>query len=174
MAISRHEAAPCNPTVIYTRDSHAPCGARNDSIQIALADCHCEERSDVAISRHEAAPCNPTVIYTRDSHAPCGARNDRQLCIMYFVYILANKSRSTVYTGVTKDLQRRVYEHKSHFDLQSFSARYNVDRLVYYEAVSDSYAAISREKQIKKWNRERKNELIESFNPNWLDLYDAL
>ena len=75
--------------------------------------------------------------------------------MQYYVYILTNTHRSVVYTGVTNDLIRRVYEHKNHLDKGSFTAQYNVDQLVYYEITSDVNAAIEREKQIKGWNRKR-------------------
>ena len=94
--------------------------------------------------------------------------------MQYYVYILTNTHRSVVYTGVTNDLIRRVYEHKNHLDKGSFTAQYNINQLVYYEMTSDVNAAIEREKQIKGWNRKRKNKLIESKNPNWVDLYDSI
>lgn len=92
----------------------------------------------------------------------------------YYVYILTNTHRTVLYTGVTRDLVRRVYEHKHHLDKNSFTAKYNVEFLVYYESTSDVEAAIEREKQIKGWNRKRKEKLIESKNPNWVDLYDGI
>ena len=92
----------------------------------------------------------------------------------YYVYILSNSNRNVIYTGVTNDLRRRVYEHKHHFDRSSFTSRYNVDHLVYFETTSDINAAIEREKQIKGWNRKRKNKLVESRNPNWVDLYQSI
>ena len=79
-----------------------------------------------------------------------------------------------MYVGVTNDLIRRVYEHKNHLDRGSFTARYNVTKLVYFEETSDVEAAIEREKQIKGWNRKHKNKLVERKNPNWIDLYDGL
>ena len=94
--------------------------------------------------------------------------------MQYYVYILTNTHRNVVYTGVTNDLIRRVYEHKNHLDKGSFTAQYNVDKLVYYETTSNVDTAIEREKQIKGWNRKRKNKLIESKNPNWVDLYDSI
>ena len=94
--------------------------------------------------------------------------------MQYYVYILSNSNRNVIYTGVTNDLVRRVYEHKNHLDKGSFTAQYNIDQLVYYEMTSDVNAAIEREKQIKGWNRKRKNKLIESKNPNWVDLYDSI
>ena len=93
---------------------------------------------------------------------------------MYYVYILANLTGTVVYTGVTNDLIRRVYEHKHNSDSKSFTAKYEVHKLVYFEETSSSYAAISREKQIKSWNRKRKNQLVESMNPKWEDLYDSI
>ena len=94
--------------------------------------------------------------------------------MQYYVYILSNNHGNVIYTGVTNDLIRRIYEHKNHLDKGSFTARYNVEKLVYYEVTSDVDSAISREKQIKGWNRKRKNKLIESKNPNWMDLYEIL
>ena len=87
-----------------------------------------------------------------------------------FVYILANDTNVCIYTGVTNDLIRRVYEHRQETDPKSFTARYHIHKLVYYEQTSDAAAAIEREKQIKGWNRKRKNKLIESKNPEWKDL----
>ena len=86
----------------------------------------------------------------------------------YYVYIMANRSR-TLYTGVTNNLERRVYEHK-HKLVEGFTKKYNITRLVYYEQTSDIKAAIAREKQIKGWLRSKKVGLIESLNPNWSDL----
>jgi putative endonuclease len=86
----------------------------------------------------------------------------------YYVYMMTNCSR-TIYTGVTNDLTRRVYEHKNKLT-QGFTKKYNVDILVYYETTNDVSTAIAREKQIKGWLRSKKVELIESVNPNWKDL----
>jgi len=94
--------------------------------------------------------------------------------MQYYVYILSNSYKNVIYTGVTNDLVRRVYEHKTHLDKKSFTARYNVENLVYFEVTNDIESAIEREKQIKSWNRKRKNKLIESKNPNWLDLYENI
>ena len=94
--------------------------------------------------------------------------------MQYYVYILSNDHNTVLYTGVTNDLLRRVYEHKNHLDKGSFTAQYNIEKLVYFEVTSDVNAAIKREKQIKGWNRKRKNKLIESKNPNWDDLYHAI
>ena len=92
----------------------------------------------------------------------------------YYVYILANTTGTVVYIGVTKDLIRRVYEHKHKLDPNSFTAKYDVHKLVYFESTSDVRAAIEREKQLKGWNRKRKNKLVESMNPRWEDLYGSI
>jgi len=92
----------------------------------------------------------------------------------YYVYILTNRNNRVLYTGVTNDLVRRMYEHKNHLDKNSFTAQYNVDRLVFYEVTSSSRVAIEREKQIKSWNREKKNKLVESKNPTWEDIYESI
>ena len=92
----------------------------------------------------------------------------------YYVYILSNKYCNVLYVGVTSDLLRRVYEHKNHLDKESFTSKYNVTRLVYFEEISDVRAAIEREKQIKSWSRDRKTTLIMEMNPKWVDLYPRL
>ncbi|MNK84592.1 GIY-YIG nuclease superfamily protein [compost metagenome] len=89
------------------------------------------------------------------------------------VYILASKRNGTLYTGVTSDLVRRVWEHKSDL-LQGFTHRYAIQLLVYFELHDSMLAAIEREKQIKKWNRAWKLKLIEQGNPRWRDLYHDL
>ena len=92
----------------------------------------------------------------------------------YYVYIMANVKNTVLYTGVTNDLIRRVYEHKHNLDSKSFTAKYDIHKLVYFEDTGDIRAAIEREKQIKGWNRRRKNKLVESKNPSWEELYDLL
>jgi len=91
----------------------------------------------------------------------------------YYVYILASAPYGTLYTGVTSDLIKRVWEHKSDF-VEGFTRTHGVHRLVWYEIHDDVYAAITREKQIKKWNRDWKVNLIQRMNPNWDDLYAAI
>ena len=88
---------------------------------------------------------------------------------MYFVYILANWDDSVLYIGVTGNLPRRLYEHRNGL-VDGFTKKYNVHKLVYFENTSDVYSAISREKQLKKWSRIKKNELITQMNPQWEDL----
>ena len=92
----------------------------------------------------------------------------------YYVYILSNQTNTVIYSGVTKDLIRRVYEHRHKMDVDSFTARYDVHKLVYFEETNDVYAAIEREKQIKSWKRVKKNKLIEKKNPQWVDLYESI
>jgi putative endonuclease len=86
-----------------------------------------------------------------------------------YVYIVTNKKNGALYTGVTNNLERRIYEHKSKL-IHGFTSKYNLTRLVYYEEVNDIRMAIQREKQIKGWLRKRKIALIESMNPEWNDL----
>ena len=92
----------------------------------------------------------------------------------YFVYILANQTNVTIYTGVTNDLQRRLWEHRNHADPNSFTAKYHVDKLVWYETAPSAEGAIAREKQIKSWSRSKKNRLIEGRNPRWEDLSQCI
>ena len=91
-----------------------------------------------------------------------------QLMKHYYVYVMSNKSRR-LYTGITSRLQKRVFEHKNKL-LDGFTARYNFDMLVYYEVFSQVVNAITREKQIKSWSREKKLRLILATNPDWRDL----
>ena len=88
---------------------------------------------------------------------------------MYFVYFLTNWDDSVLYIGVTGNLPRRLYEHCNGL-VDGFTKKYNVHKLVYYEYTNDVYSAISREKQLKKWTRAKKNALIANMNPQWIDL----
>jgi putative endonuclease len=92
----------------------------------------------------------------------------------YYVYILANVTNTAIYIGVTNDLVRRMYEHRHEMDAGSYTAKYHIHKLVYYEYTTDVRSAIEREKQLKGWNRARKNKLVNSRNPNWEDLYDSI
>ena len=87
----------------------------------------------------------------------------------YYVYLLTNWNNQVMYVGVTNDLERRIYEHRNKL-VDGFTKKYNVEKLVYFETVSDVLAAIEREKQIKKWRREKKNQLVIEMNPEWKDL----
>ncbi len=93
--------------------------------------------------------------------------------MQYYVYMLTNKANNVLYTGVTNNLPRRVYEHKNGL-ADGFTKKYNVHKLVYYDCTTDVKAAIAREKQIKGWTRAKKNKLIDEFNPTWNDLYDII
>jgi len=88
----------------------------------------------------------------------------------YYTYILASKRNGTLYIGVTNDLLKRVHEHKQDV-IEGFTKKYGVHILVYYEQFEDIESAITREKQVKKWNRKWKLRLIEKMNPDWKDLY---
>ena len=94
---------------------------------------------------------------------------DRQ----YYVYIMTNPTRTVLYTGVTSDLRKRVYQHKEKL-VQAFTGRYNINKLVFYELTPDVRSAIEREKQIKGGSRAKKIALVESMNSSWADLYDSL
>jgi len=91
----------------------------------------------------------------------------------YYIYLLANRKHGALYVGMTNDLIRRVYEHKSDC-VEGFTKKYAIHRLVYYEVFADPYNAISREKVLKSWKREWKIALVEKGNPEWADLYDSL
>jgi putative endonuclease len=87
----------------------------------------------------------------------------------YYIYILASKRNGTLYIGMTNDLTRRISEHKSG-SVEGFTKKYSIDKLVYYESTTDVNSAILREKQLKKWKRQWKIDLIEKSNPEWRDL----
>ncbi|GAK52292.1 hypothetical protein U14_03543 [Candidatus Moduliflexus flocculans] len=90
----------------------------------------------------------------------------------YYVYIVTNKRNTTLYTGVTSNLARRIFEHKQKL-VEGFTKRYNLDKLVYYELFKEVNDAIAREKQIKGGSRQKKIVLIEKVNPEWRDLYET-
>jgi putative endonuclease len=91
----------------------------------------------------------------------------------YYIYILASKRNGTLYIGVTSNLIKRIYEHKNNL-IEGFTKKYNIHNLVYYEITEDVNSAIAREKQLKRWKRNWKIELIEKNNPEWKDLYFEL
>jgi putative endonuclease len=91
----------------------------------------------------------------------------------YYIYILTNKRNGTLYIGVTSNLVKRAYEHKNNI-IDGFTKKYNIHKLAYYEITNDVESAIRREKQLKKWNRKWKMNLIEKNNPEWKDLYYEL
>jgi len=88
---------------------------------------------------------------------------------LYFVYLLTNWNNSIMYVGMTNNLQRRLYEHKNKL-IKGFTCTYNVSKLVYFESTHDVNSAIAREKEIKKWRREKKDKLVIQQNPGWEDL----
>ncbi|MBN1523163.1 MAG: GIY-YIG nuclease family protein [Spirochaetales bacterium] len=90
-----------------------------------------------------------------------------------YVYIITNKNNTVLYTGVTSELVQRIFQHKSKM-IKGFSEKYNVTKLVYYEAFTNIFDAISREKQIKAGSRRKKIELIQKINPGWDDLYETI
>jgi putative endonuclease len=90
----------------------------------------------------------------------------------FYVYILTNKHNTVLYTGVTSELENRIWQHKNKA-FKGFTTKYNIDKLVYYEIHFDSYEAIAREKQIKAGSRQKKIQLIEKENPEWKDIADA-
>ena len=91
----------------------------------------------------------------------------------YFVYIMTNEHNSTIYIGITNDLKRRIYEHKEKL-IKSFTERYNINKLVYYEIFDTPAQAIAREKQLKDGPRHKKISLIKKINPKFIDLYNSL
>jgi putative endonuclease len=91
----------------------------------------------------------------------------------YYVYLLASKKHGTLYLGVTNDIVRRGYEHRTKA-AQGFTKRYSVDKLVWFEIYDDAISAIAREKELKKWRRDWKIRLIEKENPEWVDLYPGI
>ena len=92
---------------------------------------------------------------------------------MFYIYILTNSSDKVMYIGVTNDLKRRIFEHKNEL-VDGFTKKYHVHKLVYYEAYRDAKNAIAREKQLKSWRREKKNDLVKTQNPNMSDLSETL
>ena len=100
-------------------------------------------------------------------------RESRILMKSYYVYMLASKKNGTLYVGVTNNLIRRVYEHKNNI-IKGFTSKYDVKILVWFESTPNIESAIQREKQIKRWHRKWKVELIEKENPNWNDLFESL
>lgn len=87
----------------------------------------------------------------------------------YYVYILTNQTNTTLYIGVTNNLQRRLFEHKNKL-VDGFTKKYNINKLIYFESTNDVESAIAREKQLKGWTRQKKNNLIATTNPNWNEI----
>lgn len=116
---------------------------------------------------------NGKFLFFNNSVIPeCFYRESRLRMKQYFVYILASKRNGTLYIGVTSNLEKRIFEHKNKL-IKGFTEKYNLKILVYYEITNDINSAIRREKQLKKWNRKWKLELIEKSNPKWTDLSEG-
>ena len=111
--------------------------------------------------------CNhlPTVISTEGRNLQADMSN-------FYVYLLTNQNNKVMYVGMTNNLERRMYEHKTKM-VPGFTEKYNVNKLVYFEETSDVSAAIAREKEIKTWRREKKNHLVVAVNPAWKDLSEG-
>jgi putative endonuclease len=87
----------------------------------------------------------------------------------YYIYLITNWNNKVMYVGVTNNLEKRIYEHKNKL-VKGFTEKYNINKLVYFEETEDVISAIEREKEIKKWRREKKNQLVNLVNPDWRDL----
>jgi putative endonuclease len=121
------------------------------------------------MNRHPRVGGDPILAVGEARKSRVSHSMDRQ----FYVYILASAMYGTLYVGVTNDLVRRVWEHREDV-VEGFTREYGVHRLVWYEVHGDAYQAITREKQIKKWNRDWKVNLIQRMNPGWDDLYDKI
>jgi putative endonuclease len=116
---------------------------------------------------------NPPIVIPGRREAPSPESIAPVLAMAYYVYLLASKKHGTLYLGVTKDIVRRGHEHRTKA-IDSFTARYGVDKLVLFEIYDDAVTAITREKEMKKWRRDWKIRLIEEKNPGWVDLYPGI
>jgi putative endonuclease len=121
-------------------------------------------------ARTPAVACHEVLNQVQDDNVDLPVQSPT---MTYFVYMLASKPQGVIYIGVTNDLIRRVYEHKSHA-VKGFTQQYNVTQLVWFESSESIQSAIEREKQLKNWRRDWKIALIEENNPNWMDLYPNL
>lgn len=115
-----------------------------------------------------------TISYVISSMSKANARNLKSMKNhIYYIYLLTNWNNKVMYVGMTNDLRRRIFEHKNKL-LEGFTKKYNINKLVYFDETNDVLTAIAREKEIKRWRREKKNKLVESMNPEWNDLSQAL
>jgi putative endonuclease len=155
---------------------------KRKAVRLAVSDAHA---TALVIAREQNA--RERRLFPKQSQAGWHGRVRRTvpttLRITYFgllmqrggsVYIMTNKKNGVLYTGVTSELLVRGYQHKTKHDPRSFTARYNLDKLVYYQHLSYIEEAIELERKIKAGSRKAKIKLIESMNPGWLDLFDAL
>jgi len=115
----------------------------------------------------------PLPVFAGTSFAGMTVEDGHDSMKEYYIYLLASKRNGTLYIGVTNNLIKRVWEHRNNV-IEGFTQKYNVHKLVYFGACNDAGSAITREKQIKKWNRQWKIGLIEKSNPNWKDLYPSI
>ena len=125
--------------------------------------------ADVAISGRHCRPVRTTVKNGNRPNNSTNPQKGSQDMKQYYVYLLTNKGNTVLYTGMTNDLQRRLYEHREG-PVESFTKQYHVHKLVYFETTPDVRTAIEREKQIKGWSRKRKDALVATMNPKWVDL----
>ena len=135
----------------HSRDRFARVAARDDNNA-----CHCEPSPCEAVSNSWPPVCTANTMERT-----------------YYIYIMTNKGNRVLYTGVTGDLVNRVYQHRER-QVQGFTSRYNVTKLVYFEIFNDPVNAIAREKQMKAGSRGKKVKLIERYNPEWKDLYPEI
>ena len=125
---------------------------------------------DTTYNMNPVRNLNKNYYKRKNNYISTGVKEERN----YYVYILASKRNGTLYIGVTNNLFNRSFQHKIKENKNSFTAKYNINKLVYYEIFADIREAIAREKQLKRWKRKWKIELIEKDNPTWRDLFDDL
>jgi putative endonuclease len=125
------------------------------------------------VTRTECVKENPLFVIPGRREATSPESITPVFAMAYYVYLLASKKHGTLYLGVTKDIVRRGYEHRSKA-IDNFTARYGVDKLVWFEIYDDVATAIAREKELKKWRPDWKIRLIEEENPGWMDLYPGI
>jgi putative endonuclease len=141
------------------RAGHGPCLSRQ-AVGATVA-----EGSRTAHPANASASTNISLRFPQVGHNHCE--------MPYHVYILANRRHGTLYVGVTNDLARRVFEHRQR-NVDGFTKRHKVNRLVYYEEYPTILEAIAQEKRVKRWQRAWKIKIVDSFNPDWVDLYKNL
>jgi putative endonuclease len=125
------------------------------------------------VTRTECVKENPSFVIPGRREAPSPESITPVFAMAYYVYLLASKKHGMLYLGVTRDIVRRGHEHRTKA-IDSFTARYGVDKLVWFEIYDDIATAIAREKELKKWRRDWKIRLIEEENPGWVDLYPGI
>jgi len=136
----------------------------------------CRRKSRMVPGRQGLARCRPQAYPLSLRGAPKGASPESitpASAMAYYVYLMASRKHGTLYLGVTNDLVRRSHEHRTK-SAEGFTARYGVDKLVWFETHDEVLSAITREKELKKWRRDWKIRLIEEQNPEWIDLYPGI